>query len=44
MTMQSVEADKVALARRAVVLLRSEVEQLVALAVVSTGESLEGTG
>lgn len=39
---QRVEADKVALARRAVVLAHAEVKELVALAVMRTGKGLRG--
>lgn len=40
MTVQGVKPDKVALARRAIVLADAEVKQLVAFAVVSAGEGL----
>ena len=40
--MQRVEADKVALARRAVVFPHAEVQQLVALAIVSARKGLRG--
>lgn len=43
MTMQRVKADKVAVARRAVVLAHAEVEQLVALAVVRACKGLRRT-
>lgn len=42
MAMQRVEADKVALARRAVVFPHAEVQQLVALAIVSARKGLRG--